>query len=327
MVLPVIGVEFPEGAAPAAVAVLLDACDQAFVDGDCGELGRDDDEGIEYELTATIVWLNDTEARVSVARKKDGNFDSEDVSFVSQDESLERYRTLGFAIGTLGSGFVTEPATEPVPEEPVPLLKAPEPEARTPPEDPPDAIPDAAFESPNEPLPPELTQFQLEAGALGGNGLGNVRFGGELGLWAPVYRRWVSQWSFGYATQARTSDGTGAYFLLANASVGPRFMIDRTLVSATMGVQAEQMEATLGEAEVGRKKPAVGPLISIYARLLRDTVAPFVSVRVSYLPKTPVLVQGVDPTGVAIPGTQRQLGQHGPWQLEASAGVSFAFAP
>jgi hypothetical protein len=192
------------------------------------------------------------------------------------------------------------------------------------PDDPPDPIPDAAPDDPPEPLAPELTRFQVEAGIVSGNGLGNPRFGGEFGVWAPVYRRWVSHWSFGYAVQPRTSDGTGAAFALANASVGPRFMIHTTLIAPTVGIQAQMIEASLGEAELNRGQPAVGPLMSVHARLTQGRLAPFLNIRASYLPKTPVTVQSVDETGAPL---DESLGQHGPWQVEALVGVSFAFSP
>jgi hypothetical protein len=322
VVLPVIGVEFPEDATRAEIAVLLDACDQAFLEGHCGEIERD--AGVEFELTATITWLSETEARVGLERPADKAADSEEVSFVAQDEPLERYRSLGFAIGTLGSEFVTEPEPEPLPE-PAPPLQVPEPVARNP-DDPPDPIPDAALETPPEPLPVELTRFQLETGIAGGNGLGNPRFGAEFGIWAPVHRRWVTHWSFGYAVQRPTDAGVGAAFTVGNASVGPRFLIRTVQLAAMVGVQAQLVEASLGEAELARDRPAVGPLMGLQARM-GGRLAPYLGMRVSYLSETPVTETSVDASGEVIEDSTREHARHGPWQLEGCIGLSFAFEP
>jgi hypothetical protein len=142
-----------------------------------------------------------------------------------------------------------------------------------------------------------------------------------------VYRRWVSHWSFGYAVQPRTPEGAGATFLAMNASLGPRFAIDGALIAAIVGVQVQQIEATLGEADLGRKRPAVGPSMALHVRLINSQFAPFLEARASYLPPTPFLLEDVDATGATVPGSTRELGRIGPWQVEALVGASFAFTP
>lgn len=327
MVLPVIGVEFPEEVVRAEVATLLEACDHAFLEGECGEADPARESAGEYELTAVVVWLGPTEARVTLRRPADDAFDSEDVSFSPEDDPLERYRALGFAIGTLGSGFVREPEQPSTPvAEPIPLLDVPKPEVRDV-EDPPDPIPDAAVEGPAEPLPKQLTRYQLEAAFVGGNGIGSPRFGGELSVWAPVYRRWVSQWSLGHAVQPRSADGLDASFWLVNVGIGPRFVIDRASMAATVGIQAQGLSISLGEAELGRRRPALGPLMALHARLLGSSLSPFIGARIAYLSETPIALEQVDSDGNPIAESRREIDRHGPWQLEAALGASFAFGP
>jgi hypothetical protein len=104
-------------------------------------------------------------------------------------------------------------------------------------------------------------------------------------------------------------------------------MLQPAVVTATVGVQGQGIEATLGEATLGRSIPAFGPLMTLHVRLGEGTLAPFSSVRVSYLPLTPFDEVDVDDQGEAIAGSGRDLGLHGPWQLDAATGFSFGFSP
>lgn len=318
MVLPIIGVELPAGAEAPEVAALIEACDRAFLEGECRR-APSAEEGPAADLAASIEWLSSTEARVTIARPRDSASDSEEVTFLEQDAPLERYRALGFAIGSLGSAFVAEP--KPPPEPPAPKETAPEP---TPPRtfDPPDPITDHPVE-PAPPLDPALTRVQLELGLLGGNGLEHPRLGGELALWVPVYGRWVSRVSGSLATQGRTTEGVGATFWDASVGFGPRWMAGDSLVAVIVGVQVEQLQLTLGEAELTRPTPAAGPFIGVHGRLLATRFAPFVALRAGALPVTSVALEALDSEGDV--ASETPLATHGPLQAEVLAGLSLAF--
>jgi hypothetical protein len=317
-VIPIIGVAVPDEVSTADVAALLEACDQVFVKGDCAD-ARDPSDGSEPELRANIDWLGPNQARVTILRKRDDASDSEEVSFVEQDEMTERYRALGFAIGSLGSAFVgPEPESPP---EPPPTLAAPEAEPiRTP--DPPDPIPERPAEQ-SPPLDEALTRFHVELGALGGNGLAKPRLGGELGVWIPVVGRWASRWAGNLTTQEATSDGVSANFVAASAGFGPRLLAGDTVIAIIAGVQLQQMSVSLGEAELGRALPATGPFLAIHGRLLDRRFAPFLSVRAGTLPTTPVVVEELDAEGN--PTSNTLLVTHGPLQLDVALGLSLAF--
>jgi hypothetical protein len=319
--VPIIGITFPEPVTSAEVTAFLEACDQAFLEGDCARASS----GTTFELSARVVWESETRASIIVARSEDGASDSEEVSFVENDEGVERYRALGFTVGSLSSAFVAVPE-EVLPAPPLPEpLAVPEPEVRDQ-VDPPDPLPEAE-DTPTRPLDEVLTRAAVEAGFQGANGIQNPRFGGEVALWVPAYGRWASRWSFAYSIQPETEDGVGAGFLEGNALVGPRFTIDRALVAALVGIQAQRPVFTLGEAELARNGVAVGPALALHARLDDSLLAPFLLARASYISRTPVRVEEIDEAGRPIPESTRDLGTHGPWQLEILAGVSTSFSP
>lgn len=320
MVLPLIGVVVPDAAGPAEVAALLEACDRAFLEGAC-QRSPERPEAPASELSASIEWLSPTEARVTIARSRDASSDSEEVSFVEQDEGVERYRALGFAIGSLGSAFVADVEPEPPLEEAAPLLTAPEPEPQRH-VDPPDPIPDRPS-APSAPLPPALSRFQLELGFVGGTGLEQPRVGGELAVWIPVVGRWASHWTGSLTTQQRTAEGVVADFFTASLGFGPRFMAGDSIVAVVAGVHIEQLRVGLGEAELTRRTPATGPFVAAHGRLLSSRFAPFLTLRAGTMPATPIVLQGLDEQGQ--PSTETRLATHGPLQLDVVLGMSLSF--
>lgn len=324
MVLPVIAVSFPDTATRAEVVTLLDACDHAFLRGDCVEGKPDEESSTEVALRANVLWLNETEAEVTVERLSDASSDSEQVLFFQQDEAIERYRALGFTIGSLAAAFTQPRDKEETAPEGLPPLVAPVPETRD--VDGPPKPPPAAAVRLQKPLDPLLFQYDVEFGVVAGNGLASPRFGGEFGLWVPVYRRWVSQVSFGGATQPRTSSDVGATFLVGRFSMGPRFLLDRVLLTTTVGLQAQQLRVSLGEARLAREKPALGPVAAAHARFSQGRFSPFVSARLAYIDQTDLSLSQVDATGQNVE-SETSLGTHGPVQFDGIAGISIQFEP
>lgn len=320
VVLPVIGVTLPDVATESEQRALLDACDQAFEVGDCVE-ASDPDTTAGAELRAVVQWLNDTEAHVTVMRVEDDGSDQELVTFAPADARVERYRALGFAIGSLASSFVQTEEPEPIAPPPAPApTPIPTPDEYT------SVAPDWDTPPPptkeKRPLPPSVSRNYLEAGALVGNGFQNPRFGAGVNLWVSIYDRWASELSLDFATQGNTTDGVGLSFFSAEASAGPRILVGHTLLSFLGGIQAQHLSGRLADFSAGRPRPALGALASVHARATDGFVSPFVGLRLSWLEETEISISDTAADGSVL--QERTPGIHGPLQFGARLGLSIA---
>src|SRR5262249_7368871 len=111
--LPV-AVEIAPPDAPAEqVQALLSSCSRAMADADC-VLAGEAPEG-PTQAIAIVTWQPDGRALVEVGKRRSEGADwrSRTVSFSTQDEAIERFRTVGFVIGVLARGERPEVASEP----------------------------------------------------------------------------------------------------------------------------------------------------------------------------------------------------------------------
>jgi hypothetical protein len=124
-----------------SVQVLVDACTQAAAETEC-HLVRDAPEG-PYAAIAIVTWERGDRIRVEVGvrRTEGAEWRSRELTFQPGDVEIERYKSVGFVIGTLataqdpdGAKPATAPrAEEPVREEPPPAPLRPAPSERLPP--------------------------------------------------------------------------------------------------------------------------------------------------------------------------------------------------
>lgn len=317
VVLPVVGVTLPEAATAAEARALLEACDRAFQRGGCAEATPDEPEA-NAELQAVIEWLSPTEARVSVTRVVDALSHEERVPFAVEDAAVERYRALGFTVGTLAAPLAepeaeteteAQPEAAPIPDpaaSPAPVKPKPA-EAQPPPVLPPD-----------HELPEPLRDAYLELGAFVGDGVQRPRYGASGHLWVPIYRRWVSELSVGLGTQPETAERLRLWFLSAEAQIGARFALGSVLLSPGVGVQVQQLYARLDDSVDERSVPAFGAVGSLHARFGQGTVAPFFAGRLGVIEETPLNLQ----TGEGEEERTRRVGSQGPLQFDARAGIS-----
>jgi hypothetical protein len=117
-----------------SIQVLVDACTQAAAETEC-HLVRDAPEG-PYAAIAIVTWEAGDRIRVEVGvrRAQGAEWRSRELTFQPGDVELERYKSVGFVIGTLasaqdaeaGSRATAPPASETVREErpPEPLKPA-----------------------------------------------------------------------------------------------------------------------------------------------------------------------------------------------------------
>jgi hypothetical protein len=132
-----------------SIQVLVDACTQAARETEC-HLVRDAPEG-PYAAIAIVTWEAGERIRIEVGvrRTEGAEWRSRELTFQPGDVELERYKSVGFVIGTLATaqdGESTEPAVEPRREQPV--REEPPPEPLKP--------------APSERLPPRETSKPLQ---------------------------------------------------------------------------------------------------------------------------------------------------------------------
>lgn len=127
-----------------SIQVLVDACTQAASETQC-HLVRDAPEG-PYAAIAIVTWEAGDRIRIEVGvrREQGAEWRSRELAFQPGDAEIERYKSVGFVIGTLASaqhpdaGRPSTPASEePTREEPAPEPLRPPPSERLPPREPP----------------------------------------------------------------------------------------------------------------------------------------------------------------------------------------------
>jgi hypothetical protein len=128
-----------------SVQVLVDACTQAAAETEC-HLVRDAPEG-PYAAIAIVTWEAGDRIRIEVGvRQQEGaEWRSRELTFQPGDVELERYRSVGFVIGTLATtrdaankqGSAAAESREEPPAEPPPAPLRPAPSERLPSQEPP----------------------------------------------------------------------------------------------------------------------------------------------------------------------------------------------
>lgn len=196
------------------VASMVEACQKAVGDGEC-HLVREAPQG-PYRAIAILTWDGPDKVRIEVGLRRDVGTEwrTRALTFQPEDVELERFRSVGFVVGTLAS---EEQAPAPPPEvkpQP-PVAPPPKPVSPVPPASPP----------PSEPPARPASSIGL-VGTLGGAlDEGAPRYGGavrgRVGL-AP----WI-----GIAVSAgasfRPKDDHGLALLFLDAGVGAGFVLVR----------------------------------------------------------------------------------------------------
>jgi len=261
---------------------LVEACTQAAASAgtDC-RLVRDAPGG-PYAAIAIVTWEEGDRARVEVGVRREpaSEWRTRELTFQSADAELERYRSVGFVIGSLATAAHDETAASQTPKEPLPKL-APQP-APAPPLTPPkpapkresDAETDTDTDTDSKSLPLGMVPKRGWVGIVGlvGGALdrGPARYGGQLDVGVRVVSHLHALVSGGASGRFRDGSGLSAEWLEAGiglgASIGrPAF----AHVDAQAQVLAEQFTARVrssqGDADssrvtVGARFGAIGVL-------------------------------------------------------------------
>jgi hypothetical protein len=191
------------------VASMIEACAKAVGDGEC-HLVRDAPQEA-YRAIAILTWDGPDKVRIEVGlRRADGTeWRTRSLSFQPEDVEIERFRSVGFVVGTLATEEPTEPP--PVVEQPPPPPPPP-PRVETPPPPPP---------PPPETSAPSASSLVGLVGTIGGAlDEGAPRYGaalrGRLGIasWLGVVA------SAGGSLRPRDDQGLALRFLDAGLGLG-----------------------------------------------------------------------------------------------------------
>lgn len=230
------------------IAAMVEACGRAAGHTSC-VLARQAPEP-PYEAVAIVTWLGEARVRVEAARRsgEHSEWRSRELVFQVTDQELERWRAIGFVVGTLASAEADQG------EEPPAAPAAP-------PSAPP--APATARATPPRPAPVPSARRRLAWLGLGwfaGDGLN-----GELernGAWGRVGLRpaalpIVAFASLGYGTSTRSESALGTSYLDAGVGLGAAFIDAPSLVvDLDLELGAERFSAEVSQAFLGTSSEA-----------------------------------------------------------------------
>jgi hypothetical protein len=266
---------------------LLDACTQAAASAgtEC-RLVRDAPNE-PYAAIAIVTWEDDhARVEVGIRREPVSEWRTRELTFQAADATLERYRSVGFVIGTLSIAVRDEaPASsspEPTPPPSPPPLRAPEPRPQPQPR-------------PESPRAPRRGWVGISGVIGGGLDRGSARYGGELGVGLRLVPDLSLVLTGGASTRARDELGLRPTWLDAGVGLAVTLGRPRSLhFDLRALVIAEQFSADVqhaGEAAEDSRTTAGGrfgvdavvPLVGILGLVVggEGTVRPATRVRVT----------------------------------------------
>jgi len=244
--------------AEALIASMVEACTKAVGDGQC-HLVREAPQG-PYRAIAILTWDGPDKVRIEVGLRRDDGTEwrTRSLSFQTEDVELERYRSVGFVVGTLATEEIDAPP--PPPAEPSP---PPVPVKRV-----------APPPSPSPPAPPSPAARPVSSiglvGTLGGAlDQGGPRYGatlrGRIG-----FASWIGvAASVGGSVRPRDDRELALRFL--DAGLGLAFVLHRPHpVGAELDIEAV-LESFRADAEASGQSAARERLLPA-ARLELDLV-------------------------------------------------------
>jgi hypothetical protein len=256
-----------------ALAVLVSACSRAARDAEC-VLARNESDA-QPAAVAIVTLQSPDKMRVEVGVRQ-GDHDSwrtRDFSFLAADKSMDRWRAVGFAIGTLAE-------SSPLPEEettvrPPPSASAPT--ADTPTADPPTATAEGASAAPTAPVvadavtpaAPAAPDQPSSPGAQVYVGAG-VIFGPGLDTDPP--------WRFGSALYADLALPRVPVFLTVGGSAATR-----------LGAGAGDVTTRWFDVSLGAGLPLLGPLSGSGLELRAQVLAEYFDAHASALGRSQTL--------------------------------------
>jgi hypothetical protein len=246
-------------------AALVDACTQAAAPAgsDC-RLVRDAPNET-YTAIAIVTWEEGGKARVEVGVRRDpvSEWRTRELTFQAQDAEIERFRSVGFVIGSLATASRDDavPKTEPEPEPP----KPPPPPPPPPPAPPPVPI-IAPSAKPTAPPPATVGRGWIGLGGTLGGGLdrGAPRYGGRLNAGIRIVPHLAAIVSAGASFRARDDKGLSAQWLDAGAGLSFSLLPpERSHLELRLELLAEQF--TAGVVDEGEHASGIRTVVATRA--------------------------------------------------------------
>lgn len=245
--LPVAVEVAPPNAPREQVTALLAACSRAVANAEC-VLAADAPEG-GTQAVAIVTWQGDGRARVEVGLRREGKpeWRSRNVSFGAEDEPIERWRAVGFVVGTLARDEAPDAAgkaeEKPAPKPPEIAPKPPQPQPQPQLQLQLQPVAPPAARKPSL-APTHPAQAAVELGAVMGPGLDGLRTGGVLRTRWPLYDSLRSLFALKYVELPSDDAGLRAQWLTVAAGVGGVLGTSRAELGASVDARAEYFRAS-----------------------------------------------------------------------------------
>jgi hypothetical protein len=299
----IVAVALPEETSEPDAQAVLDACSQAYLDGDCTPSS---DSQTQTKFIAEVRWLDETHAEVSV-RFVEGEQRSaaRSLEFQPGDVAAERYRSLGFAAGSL-AGTLAE--LERIQAEAKAQEAAAE-EDHVAPAEPLDA-------APLEP-PPAVRREEVQTlkdvyrlGLTLGTGMDAARVGlsaGARGVWS---NRWLLDAQTSFGSQSSNADGIEALFVNGFIGIGVEGAVGPITADAMLGPALQWQRAKRATTSTAGSVFSWGGELALGAHYSKAPIAPFVEFRGGLFQETEITL------------SEDEVNSFGPVQLQGIIGVS-----
>ncbi len=299
---PLVAVDLPPETPAEYASALLDACRQAYIEGDCATNVTEN-----APLKAEVRWTNGTEALLFVKPEEwpAKQWLRRGLRFEPADAALERHRTLGYAIGSLAGTAAEmlrrqEARAEPPKDEPSPADAVSPPPERPAPERPPPQQPTP--QQPAPPLPARASaplQGAYGAGLLVGSGFESARFGAALGVQLIWQQHWTGQLWLSYSSERETRGGLAPSHVEGAVLLGHRFILGPIATTLSGGLHVEHLSipTTISDTnepnyELSRApRPFVSPRVGLLVNATSLPVSPFVDAALNWQEATEVAVR------------------------------------
>ncbi len=311
----IVAVALPEDTSGPDAQIVLAACTQSYLDGSCEQQVEPPSP---TKFQAEVRWLSETQAEV-VVRFVEGQPTQSarrELKFQPGDRSEDRYRSLGFAAGSLAGTLAeleriqSEVREQERREREAREREARQEEAHVPPKPPPEIAP---LERPRviarEAVPRLQDDYRL--GLQLGSGIDAARMGVALGARVVWHSRWVIDAHGSYATQRSNADGIEGAFVNGSVGIGVEVSPGPLKIDSTIGFASQWQSAERSSIGAEASEVVVGGELAVNCRYASTPVAPFLEFRAGLF----------EPTDVPLSDDEARV--IGPLQLQGIIGISF----
>jgi hypothetical protein len=262
--LPVAVEIAPPNAPREQVAVLLAACSRAVAEAEC-VLAADAPAGGTHAV-AIVTWRGDAQVLVEVGLRVAGApiWRSRSMTFGADDETAERWRAVGFMVGTLARGAHNEDSEA----SPAPVVEQPKkatPPASVPNKPPPPRAPDLEA-PPATSTKVAAAKASLDVGILASPVWAGARVGGLVRARLPFYGWLRTVAALNYSQRSTSDAGLSGRWVGFALGLGGQIGDGNAEVAGSLDLRADYLRASASdmarEQHVSRVRPGVGLTLS-----------------------------------------------------------------